>query len=271
MAMPDPPSQEELQDLIDGRLEGARLREVHGYLARDAEMAEFVQRLRRTDAELRKLGRDMLNEPLPEDLRRFASPERPAVPKRPGWRLRLEGAGLAVACLLLLVIGSGAGWWARVAYDDPGERMVARMVSDMTSYNTYVQSADYMRLDFPADDQELFSKWASEAFGVGFEPPDLSDQGYDYVGARVLPSAERTGSLLAYRSGDTLISIYYWKDSALPGDLPSMFEHAGHEVRFKREGPLVVAIVAPEGIEDFNSTAADLLGTFADIVSVGNF
>lgn len=58
--MSKPPTIEEIQDLIDGRMESPRLEEVYGHLATDIEMAQMVQQMRRTDKALRRLGRDKL-------------------------------------------------------------------------------------------------------------------------------------------------------------------------------------------------------------------
>lgn len=55
--MPDRPSPEDLQDLIDGRLSGDRLQEVLAALAEDPELAHHVQRLRADDRALQRAAR----------------------------------------------------------------------------------------------------------------------------------------------------------------------------------------------------------------------
>lgn len=58
----------DLQDYIEGRLDPALRRKVEDMLAKDARLADEVERLRRQAEKLRKLGDDLLNEPVPDEM-----------------------------------------------------------------------------------------------------------------------------------------------------------------------------------------------------------
>lgn len=58
----------DLQDYIEGRLDPALRRKVEDMLAKDAHLADEVERLRRQAEKLRKLGDDLLSEPVPDEM-----------------------------------------------------------------------------------------------------------------------------------------------------------------------------------------------------------
>ena len=69
------PSEDDLQDLIDGRLPERRLVEVHAWLAREPSLAVKARDLRANDLLLQRYGREMLS-------RLAADGQGPAVPAR---------------------------------------------------------------------------------------------------------------------------------------------------------------------------------------------
>jgi hypothetical protein len=60
-----PVSADDLQDFIEGRLSGTRLREVEAYLQAHPAEARRVEALREQASRLRRLGSEMLTEPVP--------------------------------------------------------------------------------------------------------------------------------------------------------------------------------------------------------------
>lgn len=58
-----------LQDYIEGRLDPALRAKVENRLANDPRLAEEVERLRRQAVKLQAIGRTMLDEPIPREMR----------------------------------------------------------------------------------------------------------------------------------------------------------------------------------------------------------
>jgi anti-sigma factor RsiW len=56
---------DDLQDYIEGRLDEARLRAVLAYLERHPEQAVEVEALRKQAEQLRQLGSEIIEEPIP--------------------------------------------------------------------------------------------------------------------------------------------------------------------------------------------------------------
>lgn len=65
---PEAVSEDEIQEYIDGRLAPERRREVEAYLATRPERAAEIHALLRQQEALRRLGEEILNEPVPERL-----------------------------------------------------------------------------------------------------------------------------------------------------------------------------------------------------------
>ena len=65
MNVPEAVSDDEIQEYIDGRLSQGRRKEVEAYLAARPERGAEVQSLLRQQEALRRLGQDILNEPVP--------------------------------------------------------------------------------------------------------------------------------------------------------------------------------------------------------------
>lgn len=65
---PEAVSEDEIQEYIDGRLNPMRRREVEAYLSTRPGRAAEVQALLRQQDALRRLGEEILNEPVPDRL-----------------------------------------------------------------------------------------------------------------------------------------------------------------------------------------------------------
>ena len=58
----------DLQDYIEGRLDASARKKVDDLLARDAHLAEEVERLRRQAVKLQEFGKKVLEEPIPPEM-----------------------------------------------------------------------------------------------------------------------------------------------------------------------------------------------------------
>jgi anti-sigma factor RsiW len=66
--MMHPPLDEDIQELLDDRLDPEWRRHVEAFLGRNPELAEEIEALRRQDRDLRRLNEAVLAEPIPERL-----------------------------------------------------------------------------------------------------------------------------------------------------------------------------------------------------------
>src|SRR5579884_3618034 len=107
---PEPPTNDDLEAYIDGRLEPRRVAEIEASIARDPHLAEAVRAMRFQNEALRCLGAEILDEPIPERLRsiierrkaeeRTGKPRRLFMPAAPR-RLALILTALGIASIAL--------------------------------------------------------------------------------------------------------------------------------------------------------------------------
>lgn len=220
-----PAEEAELQAYVDGRLDGARRAEVEAYLAARPQEAERLRAYRRQDERLRALYDPVLDEPLPARLRRA-----------PGLAYLRHGA---VAASLLL--GAAAGWFARGAQAPhvvyPAVPPLARQAA--VAHAVYTPEVQHP-VEVGAAQEEHLVKWLSKRLGAPLRAPHLSGAGFELVGGRLLPGAQRPAAQFLYQDaqggrltlyvsadrgerGETAfryaradgVGVFYWVDGAL--------------------------------------------------------
>jgi anti-sigma factor RsiW len=186
-----PVSEAELQAYADGRLAPARLAAVEAWLAARPEDAERIAAYRRLAQEVRGAYADMLREPVPERLRRAASPRLP-------WaRIAAVIAWVALG----VALGAPAGWYARQ------ERVIVQGASDSTvlARRAAVAHAVYSPevrhpVEVGADDEQHLVTWLSKRLGAKVRAPKLDEVGMSLVGGRLLPGDSGPVALFMYQS-----------------------------------------------------------------------
>ncbi|PWS38854.1 anti-sigma factor [Falsiroseomonas bella] len=187
---PEPPiGEDDLQALVDGRLDPARLPAVQRYLdARPDEAARVQAFIAQRDA-LRAALAFKHAEPIPPRLRiaHLRVARRQAALAR--WRV-------AAAAAVLLLAGSGLGWALRGAVQ-PEIAALPMPAPD--------RSAMPAPQDWPGPDTDL-AAWLERRLGEALSPPDLEGFGFTLKAAQVLPDSLGPAALLRYAdaAGTTL-------------------------------------------------------------------
>jgi anti-sigma factor RsiW len=232
----------ELHAYVDDRLDPAGRRAVEAYLAERPEDAARVQAYREQNAALRAAFDPVLDEPLPDRLRRIDTSRRPArFALAAGW----------------LVVGVFIGWFAdeivgaRVAPLSPSFARQAAIAHAV--YSPEVRHP----VEVGADQQEHLVTWLSKRLGANLKAPRLSAEGFELVGGRLLPGPSGPVAQFMYQdakgkrltlyvsrvegqpretafrfSQEDKVSVFYWIDGplgyALSGELakPQLLEVA---------------------------------------------
>lgn len=157
-------------------------------MSRRPEEAQRVESYLAQKGELSALFNPVLEESLPERLRRAAGPRMP-------WYLQRMVAGVAIA-----VVSGAAGWGLRDRLGaEPDVGMVAlRTPSPITVASATgfaqrliahaVYSPDARRaVEVAADHEDQLVAWLSKRMGLPMKPPHLQALGYALDGGRLLP------------------------------------------------------------------------------------
>jgi anti-sigma factor RsiW len=251
----------DIQDFVDGRLDQLRHARVTQRLAADPAAAAAAAALREQNELLRGLGREILDEPVPERLRqalRRPAPVAPA-PDRPSLRQRLLDffgchavAFQAVAAVLLLCVGGLAGWQAneRLRPRPTVEDVILAALSD-----AYIMDRESYPLSFPPDRSADFNGLIKRAFEREIPLPDLASIGYSYRGGRIVPTAGRRVGYLEFEGPENArIAVIFWPSTSPP---PPLLTRPSDKVasRFWLGPGLAFGVLGAAGSLDIDRTA----------------
>lgn len=197
---PSPPDEARLHALVDGRLPAAGQQEVQAQLAADPEAARTAQAWQAQRDALRALHADVLQEPVPPALAQAAHQiglERHRVDRWQRW------GGMAASVALAFV----AGWLAHLQWGGSGGELLARGSRPLNDFGrqalvAHVVYSPEVRhpVEVPAAQQEHLVQWLSRRLGRTLRVPDLSAQGYELVGGRLLPGEQGARAQFMYQN-----------------------------------------------------------------------
>jgi anti-sigma factor RsiW len=215
----DEVSELDLQAYADGKLPEERRAAVAAWLAAHPDDAERMESYRRLSEELRSTYEGVLDEPVPERLRRAL---RPARVRRVAMIALWVGLGAA--------LGGIAGWHLYstqtppTAAADPADSMARRAAVAHATYSPEVRHP----VEVGADQEAHLVKWLSKRLGTQLRAPQLESVGYSLVGGRLLPGENGPVAHFMYQCNrGTRVTLY------VRGDMGSNRSTA---FRYAREG-----------------------------------
>ncbi|MCC7483781.1 MAG: anti-sigma factor [Burkholderiales bacterium] len=184
----------DLHAYVDGALPPARVAEVEAYLAERPEEAARVASYRGQIQALRREFDGVLDEPVPERLRRA------------GGRSRLLARAAAAAALIAL--GGVAGWqlhgWTSVRQVETAA-WARRAAMAHVVYSPEVRHP----VEVGADQEAHLVAWLSKRLGTPLKVPHLGGVGYALVGGRLLPGERGPVAQFMYQDGrGTRLTLY---------------------------------------------------------------
>ena len=224
-----------LHAFVDGQLCDAEMALVEAYLAENPDRAEEVAEWAAQNDAIRAL---------------FPAPDRPidlpdasqvANVSRAPWPA-------IAASVAILAVGIALGWAGRGIAPQNTEIQVAGLVNEAIAAHAVFTADPHRPVEVKADEEDLLVRWLSNRVGEQLSAPDLSANGFDLVGGRLLSATEGPAAQFMYENADgtriTLFAVrsdnsrmaefefkndgdtnsFYWQDEnlrfALVGDLP---------------------------------------------------
>lgn len=200
-----------LHAYADGQLSEAERAAVERYLAAHPDAAADVDAFRRQNEALAALFPSAANEPIPARL----SPQRIAAGVRHKRRQSITNIAAAV---VLVALGSGIGWFGR-DYATPTKAASDYLIEAAVTAHTLYVKEKTRAVEVAADAPNLMT-WLSNRITTPIDAPNLTAQGYTFLGGRLLPSDPQEGvpspaAQLMYENADSQrVTLYI--TAALP-------------------------------------------------------
>jgi anti-sigma factor RsiW len=167
-----------LHAYADGQLGDAERAAVESFLETHPEAAREVTNWRRQNDALKALFGPVASEPVPSRL----SPQKIAHQVRTG---RWDMVRNIAAALIIVAAAGGAGWYLHGALQQ-GDTVPDRLIADaLVAHTLYVKEQTHA-VEVAADSPNLM-RWLSNRIATQIDAPDLSGQGYKFLGGRLLP------------------------------------------------------------------------------------
>jgi len=187
----------ELHAWLDGELDTDGARAVEAWLADHPDDAARVAAWRAQNEALSGLDAEILDEPLPERLRKVLnSAPRSAARVGSGNWLR------AAAALVLFVAGAGAGWWLHgLGFPGGAARDVVFVDRAAGAHLVFTREKRHA-VEARADTEERhLVNWLSRRLGRKLNPPPLDGAGFRLIGGRLVADDGGPAAQFMYEDG----------------------------------------------------------------------
>lgn len=225
---------------VDGKLPPAERDTVERYLAGNPAKAADVAHWQRQNEALLALFAPLGNEPAPPHLRPANIARGRAANANFRW-------SQVAAALVLVVLGGSMGWAGRDVVSPTEAASDMLIDSAVTAHSLYVKENRHA-VEVAASDREHLVNWLSSRVTQPINPPDLSAEGFVFVGGRLLPPAYdgKTGpaAQLMYENGaNERVTVYI--TSALPDgkDAAEFTSRGQHEAFYWANSKITCTVV----------------------------
>ena len=226
---------DDLHAWADGRLEGERLRRFERRLEDDPALRAEAQAWRRQAQALKALGRETLEEPVPQPLIDAA---RGHARRRAGTGPRRGAAGPRtwLAAAALAALSWSAGWISHARFApvaDAAHDAPPAFVRDAVVAHAVFAPEVRHPVEVAAAQHEHLVQWLSRRLGAPLTVPSLEAQGWSLVGGRLLPGAEGARAQFMYQSASgTRLTLYVADAGAQRDDTAFRFDSDGRIAAF---------------------------------------
>ena len=225
------PLEVRLSALLDGEVAQDEQRELERLLSMNGDARDLFERLKRGSETGTAAMDELVKEPVPLALVR-AIKQAPPPREKPGPRLTLKsllrtiriaptGPQALAAGLFLFLVGGGIGYLlgaqatgAALAPQALAALPAKSWLDDIAAYHRVYSRQQRHLAEVPASDADHIVEWLTESVGVSFALPDLTGEGLQFRGARLLVAEGKpVGELLSRNDDDDVIAICFMKAS----------------------------------------------------------
>jgi anti-sigma factor RsiW len=206
---PVPVSEDELHALVDRCLPQERLASVQAYLAAHPADAVRVAAWREQREALRAALAHAATGPLPRRLSLDSLVHARLMRRERPWRM-------AAAVVLAFGLGGAGGWFLRGSPPNG-----AAVLAQEAMANHAVYAADRRRpTELGADQREDLARWVSNRMNHKVSPPDLSADGFQYMGGRLAATSQGPAGMFMYQNASGLRLTVFVRPDLLHRSMP---------------------------------------------------
>lgn len=187
-------SERDIHMALDGELPADERVAYETWLDANPEMKAKSARYSADRAALRVAFAGVLDEPVPARLQKVVLGEAPIKATAPRSRWWLAAAAAAV-----LAVGGMGGYLAGAdgwGQEDPAEDQLAEQA--IAAHVIYAAEQRHA-VEVPASDKDHLQAWLSNRVGLKLVAPDLTANGFQLVGGRLLPAGQGKAAMLLYQ------------------------------------------------------------------------
>lgn len=173
-----PIGEADLLAFVDGKLDAGRRAEVEQWLASHPERAAEIKVWERQNEAISALYNPVVHRPLPPRLEPNRIAQAAASRNWPA---------MAAAAVVLLGFGLGAGWMANDLVRPRPDPATLLIDTAVTAHALYVKENRHA-VEVAATDRQHLLSWLSNRIETAIDAPDLSGEGFNLVGGRLLPA-----------------------------------------------------------------------------------
>lgn len=211
-----PISEDDLHGYVDNALLPSRQAEVEQYLKENPELASRYEGFARQRAILAEALDPIAREPVPPHLNLA---NLMAAHRRPRW----FAWQAAAAAAFLFLAGGSAGWLLRGVGAE--ERHGITALANEATYAYMVFGPDQQRpVEIVSKDKAAFASWLEARLAHPVSFPDLSGEGYRFIGGRIVATQNGPAGLLMYADAKGARIAILMRPMAIDQNAP-MAEH----------------------------------------------
>ena len=186
-------SERDIHMALDGELPGDERAAYEAWIDANPEMKAKSARYTADRAALRAAFAGVLDEPVPALFKQIVLGEGPTkvAARHSRW-------WLAAAAAAVLVVGGLGGYFAGIdglgRQDGAEDQLAEEAIAAHVIYAAEQRHA----VEVPASDKDHLQTWLSNRVGLKLVAPDLTANGFQLVGGRLLPAGEAKAAMLLY-------------------------------------------------------------------------
>lgn len=224
---------------LDGELSAEDRESYEVWLAANPEMKAMSLRFAADRARLQSVFEPVLKEPVPDRLAKTIAEGSPVAPA--GLMARIPWKPALAASLVFA--SAALGYYAGVSRQQVEQGRDAAIIERALQAHVMYSAEKLHVVEVGADQKDHLVGWLSKRVGTPLVAPDLSTEGFQLVGGRLLPAAEKAAAQFMYQDRQGMrVSLYVTPDTGKAETGFRLYEEDGARAFYWLDGGFCYAV-----------------------------